>query len=377
MKMPKFEASPRMIQNLVFGVILVALFLLVCRLFAPFFTVLLWSVILFVILNPLHQQICKKIDFSTKRGKVLKNILAGVFSLGTAMLVLVPVLFVLSQILRQIMELIRIIRDVFIEKPTMLQDILANISGFISDISSGQIDVTPEEIQRRFLTVLNSGLNNLLFFSKGIALNISSFLLSIIFMVFCLFFFYLDGAFLSNLFLNIIPIKKEYISALVTKFKDITKNLFLGYIIVALIQAVLSYIVFTIFDVKGALVFSCLTFICVFIPMIGGSIVWLPLGIAKIVAGNVVGGVVFLVVSAVCISLFDNILRPFFLQNRIQLHPLIIFFAIMGGISEFGFNGLVLGPMIVIIFLTVLDMFLTEHQIEHGKTKYTGGDEHE
>jgi predicted PurR-regulated permease PerM len=184
----------------------------------------------------------------------------------------------------------------------------------------------------------------------------------------------MDSVFLSNLFLNLIPIKQEYIVTLVKKFKDITKNLFLGYIIVALVQAIFAYIVFIIFKVNGALVFSCLVFVCVFIPMIGGAIVWLPLGIVRIAGGDLTGGIIFIIVSAICISLFDNILRPFFLQNRIQLHPLIIFFSILGGLGIFGFNGLVLGPMIVIIFLTVLDIFLTEHQIEHKKPKYQEDD---
>jgi predicted PurR-regulated permease PerM len=123
-------------------------------------------------------------------------------------------------------------------------------------------------------------------------------------------------------------------------------------------------IIFSIFQIKGALVFAALTFICVFIPMIGGGLIWLPLGIIQIINGEVVKGVVFLIVSSLFISMLDNVLRPMFLQDRIKLHPLIIFFAILGGLSSFGFNGLILGPMIVILFLTVLDMFLTEHKIE-------------
>jgi predicted PurR-regulated permease PerM len=132
---------------------------------------------------------------------------------------------------------------------------------------------------------------------------------------------------------------------------------------VALIQATMAYIIFSIFQVKGALVLAALTFICVFIPMIGGGLVWLPLGIVKILSGNVIGGIAFLLVSGIFISLLDNFIRPMFLKDRIQLHPLIIFFAIMGGVSAFGFNGLILGPMVVILFLTVLDLFLTEHEI--------------
>jgi predicted PurR-regulated permease PerM len=71
--------------------------------------------------------------------------------------------------------------------------------------------------------------------------------------------------------------------------------------------------------------------------------------------------------SGIVISTLDNLLRPFFLRDRIQLHPLIIFFAILGGISTFGFNGIILGPMVVILFLTVLDLFLTEHQFDKNE----------
>lgn len=362
----KITARPKTIQNIVFGVILVALFLLVCKLFAPFFTILLWSIFFFVVLNPLHRHLTKNLDFSTHKGRIVRNILAGVFSLGTAVIVLIPILFVLSEVTKQIMELVNIARDTFSKNPTILKNALQTFSAFITEISAGQVNISAVEIQQSLLSMLNSGINNVLSLSKSVALNISTFLMSLVFMVFCLFFFYLDGAYLSGIVLNNFPIKEEYLSALVKKFKDIIKNLFLGYIMIAVVQAVVAYIVFAVFRIHGAMVFACLTFICVFIPMFGGAIVWLPLGVSIILSGEPLRGIIFLSVSAVFISLLDNIFRPLFLQDRIQLHPLIIFFAIMGGVNAYGFNGIILGPMAVILFLTVLDLFLTEHNIEHS-----------
>ncbi|MDR0684593.1 MAG: AI-2E family transporter [Spirochaetaceae bacterium] len=369
----KIKPNPKTIQNLVFGVILVALFLLVCKLFAPFFTILLWSIFLFVIINPLHKRITKNIDFSKRKGKFVKSIFAGVFSIGTAVLVLIPILFVLSQVTHQIMELVNVARKTFHENPTILQQVLERFSEFISEISADQVKISAGEIQQRLLLLLNSGIDNILNFSKSIALNISGFLLSLVFMVFCLFFFYLDGAYLSSLVLNNFPIKEEYLATLVKKFMDIIKNLFLGYIMVAIVQAVLAYIIFVIFRIHGAMVFACLTFICVFIPMFGGAIIWMPIGVSIILSGEPVRGIIFLIISGVFISLLDNIFRPLFLQDRIQLHPLIIFFAIMGGVSAYGFNGIILGPIAVILFLTVLDLFLTEHHIEHKNPIADGG----
>jgi predicted PurR-regulated permease PerM len=97
--------------------------------------------------------------------------------------------------------------------------------------------------------------------------------------------------------------------------------------------------------------------------MVGAIIVWLPLGIFMFVNGEYIKAIVFAVLCGGIISSLDNILRPIFLKDSVKLHPLVIFFSILGGIISFGFNGLILGPMLVIIFLTVLDLFLNEHKI--------------
>jgi predicted PurR-regulated permease PerM len=314
-------------------------------------------------LGPLHQRIIRNMDFSTYRGKIVKNLLAAAFSLGTIFIILIPLVFVSFQFYRQITDLIHAARDYLYNNPGIFNDALDRTSNFIVDISSGLIVIDPADLRTRLIQLLTRSLQNVLYTSSTIAKNVGAFGAGIVFMLFCLFFFYLDGSYLARLVKHTIPIRREYMSALVVKFKDITRNLFLGYIIVALVQAVMAYIIFSIFRVRGTLVFAALVLVCAFIPMFGAGLVWLPLGVIRIASGNMIEGILFLVVSGFFISLLDNFLRPMFLQNRIQLHPLVIFLAILGGVSSFGFNGLILGPMIVILFLTVLDLFLTEHHI--------------
>jgi predicted PurR-regulated permease PerM len=318
----------------------------------------------YVLLSPLHKRLIKGLDPKSLKGILLKNLWSAVFAVGTVVIILIPLLFVGFQCIKQIIDLTRMVREVFYTKPDVLADLFGHIGEFIRDITAGQILLTVEDIQRRLLNLLSSSLQDMVHISSDFAWNLGSFFFGLALIMFSLFFFYMDAPYLSHLVLHAIPIRKTYLSALVVKFMDITRNLFLGYIIVAFIQAIMGYIIFHLFQVKGALVFAVLTFICVFIPMIGGSLVWLPLGIIRIIGGDVLGGIIFLIVSGIFISILDNFLRPMFLQNRIQLHPLIIFFAIFGGLSAFGFNGIILGPMVVILFLTVLDLFLTEHKME-------------
>jgi predicted PurR-regulated permease PerM len=363
-KSGKFNLPP--VQTLVFAAILVVLFIMVCRLFAPFFTVLLWSVLLYVLVSPLHHRLIRQLDFSKASGRFLKNMWAVLFALATVILILIPISFVTSVFSRQIMELTRYVREVFNERPEAMRGFFDDVSALILDLSQEQLRITGADIERWLMELLNSSLQRLFVISSRLARELGSLFVGLVMLVFTLFFLYTDSPYLSRLVLHAIPIRREYLRTLTGKFMDITRSLFFGYIMVAFIQAIMAYIIFTIFNVKGALILAMLTFIAVFIPMIGGGLVWLPLGLIRIISGDVAGGVLFLIVSGFFISLLDNVLRPMFLKDRIQLHPLIIFFAILGGVSTYGFNGLILGPMIVILFLTVLDLFLNEHKIENG-----------
>ncbi|MCL2558546.1 MAG: AI-2E family transporter [Treponema sp.] len=355
------------IQSYILGAILVLLLIAVLRLFTPFFSFLLWSILLYVIVSPIHRRVVKNINTKTIAGNLLHKFWALVFTFATLLVICVPVFFVFTAFLRQAMELGRSILETMAVSPEGLQDFYAVLADLIRNVSAEQIVVTAGDIDLYMRTFLSTQIQNILLVGGNIVINIGTFSISVIvyllIMTFSLFFLFADGPYLSRLFLRTIPIKEEYIVTLTSKFLDITRNLFLGYIMVALMQSTVAFIIFTIFRVNGALVFSVITFVLVFIPMIGALTIWLPLGIVMMASGNVAAGLLFMALSAIFISGIDNILRPIFLKDRIQLHPLIIFFAILGGLVVFGFNGLILGPMLVIFFLTVLDLFLTEHRI--------------
>ncbi|MDR1307047.1 MAG: hypothetical protein LBK74_05695, partial [Treponema sp.] len=169
------QPPPTTVQNIVFGAILITLFVLVCRLFAPFFTVLLWSILFYVLAAPIYQRITKKMNFSTFWGKILRNILAASFSLGTIVLILIPLAFVVSQFFRQIMEMIRMARDFFSTKPGTVNETLEYVSHLIDELTSGVVVIRPDEIQRRIVLLLSASLQNLLQISSTVAKDVGSF----------------------------------------------------------------------------------------------------------------------------------------------------------------------------------------------------------
>ena len=361
------NSSRYRIQSYILGAMLVLLLIAVLRLFAPFFTFLLWSILLYVIVNPLYRRVIRNIDEKTFRGMVLHKFWALAFTIVTMALIYVPVFLVMMAFIRQAMGMVQGLMEVVTQRPEFLSDIYGWLADAIRSISFDQIVVTADEIDRYVRDFLLRQRNNILGLGTNIVINIGTFSLAMIIytliMVFSLFFLFSDGPYLSRLFLHAIPIRNEYMTTLTAKFQDITRNLFLGYIMVALTQSILAFVLFTIFKINGTLVFAVITFILVFIPMIGPLTIWLPLGIIMIAGGDIGRGILFMSLCAIFISGTENILRPIFLKDRIKLHPLIILFSILGGLVVFGFNGLILGPMLVIFFLTVLDLFLTEHRI--------------
>jgi predicted PurR-regulated permease PerM len=362
--MSETTTKSRNIQNIVFGAILIVLFILVCRLFAPFLSVLLWSILFYILLKPLHQKCIARFSRTTFKGKFCINTLSAIFSICTVILILIPLSFVGLQLFQQVSDLIRQVLDYSASHSLSYGSFLEYVSRIIRELSSGQIVINADQIRSQIQGYLNSGLQNLVRLSGHGARNLGSFLVSLVFMIFSLFFLFVDGAYLSQMVLHIFPIRKEYIDTLVSKFKEIIQKLVLGYIIVALAEAVTAFIIFSIFNISGALVFASLVFFAAFIPLFGPSIVWFPLGALRIINGDMWGGIILMIVSGVFISSIDTFFRPFIFRDRIHLHPLIIFFAILGGIGVFGFNGIILGPMIVIIFLTVFDLFVSEHKLE-------------
>jgi len=362
------------IQTGFFFLVFLLLFVGVIRIFTSFFTVFLWATLLYILVSPLYATVIKKLPANGRLGALLRSIVAALFAILTVLLIISLIVWIGIQLYHQMYGLIKDVRMYLANHPDFLSDEFGQFSALIKEVTLGQIDLDKLNIKNQVLSLLGNSSQRLLQYSTSLLNNLGAFLAGLAFLVFTLFFFFIDGAYLFNLLIKVIPIKKDYIMQLAAKFREITQNLFMGYILVALVQACIAFILFSIFRVQGALVFSIILFFCTFIPIIGAGAIWGPIGIFKIVTGDLIGGIVFLILSGLLISTLDNLLRPLFLKDRINLHPLIIFFAILGGVGVFGLNGLVLGPMIVILFLTVLDLFFVEHGInpERNETNSTG-----
>jgi len=322
--------------------------------------------LLYVLLRPLYQKCVGKPDKSNKSYTVRRYVFAGVFSVGTLILIITPLIIISIMLIHQLISFLSSAESFLDAHSGILlsNGAVSKLMEYIGKLGIKIPEFNISDAHASVLSLLRTYNSRLFIIAKGIVSKTGSFLISLLFIVFALYFCFLDGTYLASVIKKAIPIKPAYMKVLLSKFTDITSNLFSGYILVALYQGAAAFIIMLIFRVHGALLFSVVLMFASFIPMFGAALVWFPIGIVICLTDSLWKGIAFLIISGICVSFLDNFLRPFFLKDRIHVHPIIIFFAILGGIRLFGMNGLILGPMIVIMFFTVLDLLVNAHDGE-------------
>lgn len=351
----------------IFG-LFVLMFGLLLSIFLPFSSVILWSVFLYVVISPLHRRITSKINPEKRFFAMKRHLLAVGFSVGTGLLIIGPLIYIGFLLVQQLLTFLKEVENFIVTNPVFFSDteIGKNIAHIVNQISFGAVDLSSIDIKNEVAKIISHSSNSIFTMGAEVIKNLGSFVVSFFFIIFSLYFFYLDADYLASIFAKAIPINPSYMTTLSKKFSEITRHLFSGYFLVALYQGLVAFILMSIFGVNGALLFSVVLMLCSFVPILGAATIWVPVGISVLFTQGLVRGMIFLILSGVCISLLDNFIRPLFLKDRIKVHPLLIFFAILGGLQLFGFNGLLLGPMIIILFFTVLDILTNSQEIEES-----------
>jgi len=205
----------------------------------------------------------------------------------------------------------------------------------------------------------NAG-NSLAIFGKYAYQETSHFIFTLFIMFFCLYYFFKDGDRLIAKIIKLSPLRDSQEEKLLENFINISRATLRGSLIIAIIQGTLTTILLFATGVSSSVLLGVIATLLALIPMVGTAVVWLPIGIIMLLFGNIWQGITILIVGTVVISSIDNILRPQLVGNETSLHPLLVFLSTLGGISFFGISGFLLGPIMVVLFLNLLDIYKNE-----------------
>lgn len=184
-----------------------------------------------------------------------------------------------------------------------------------------------------------------------------NFLFQFFIMLFTMYYFLVYGRdYLSKLLFSL-PLNSKDEKRLLEKFTSVTRATLKGTFIIGAIQGAMGGIAMWIAGIPNTLFWGVIMAVFAIIPAIGPAIVWFPASIFLFIQGETTAGISLFLFGAIAISNIDNLLRPRLVGREAQLPDLMILFGTLGGLALFGAVGLIIGPIIAALFVTIWDIY--------------------
>ncbi|MCU0821801.1 MAG: AI-2E family transporter [Spirochaetes bacterium] len=306
---------------------------------------LLFASILYVALRPLCDFISKYIKPRSLSSMII------IISLIT--LVLIPFFIILISLADQTYELYLYIQHQydagvlknFINERKVLNTVL-------SFFNIGRDEILSQTINYLKKTSFDIFSNLTAVFTYSIKLVINIF-----FMLLILFFFLKEGEKLDRVIFKILPFPADIEKNIINRLKEVIKILFAGNIMIMIAQGLIVGIVFYLFDVRMPLLWAMVTAILSLIPMIGTALVWVPVVLYFISTGEYISASV---IGGCCLLgylILENAVKPVIFGEKLNFHPLVLFFLLLGSIQAFNIPGIIIGPILLTLFFSLLEIY--------------------
>lgn len=175
-----------------------------------------------------------------------------------------------------------------------------------------------------------------------------------------LFFLFRDGNATIDNVISILPLSRDQALRLLGGIRDsVVANLY-GILAVGLAQGLLTGTALAMLRVPSALLLGLATAVCSLIPFVGTMLVWLPAAMYLIATGHLWKGIILIVWGSAVVGTIDNIIRPLVIGSRVELHPLLLLFALLGGLQVFGFIGIFIGPVVISVIAALIHLLREE-----------------
>lgn len=189
------------------------------------------------------------------------------------------------------------------------------------------------------------------------ASSLSSMVMNSVIAIFVLYFMLVSYNNLEVVIMETLPFSEENKTILRQETRAIILSNTIGIPVVALSQATLAYVGYLFLGVNNPLVYAILVAFTTVIPVVGTSLVWVPVGLSAILTGDILRGILLLAYGLAIIGGSDAVIR-FVLQKKLaNIHPLITFFGVLTGLAMFGFWGIIFGPLLLSLLLLLFNMY--------------------
>lgn len=325
-------------RKIVFGVVCGLLAIATFWLALPLWSAFAWGTVLAILVFPLHTKF---------RDRFGNSIGAALSTLATLIFIIVPLALIAIAAAAQTRSVAAQLQNANVNGERVTIKKLVDDADAIIKPALEQIGVKDFDLH----IAIEQGFET---FSASLPSIIQSGLigiLSFVFAILLLFFVLRDAHRMRDPVIELMPVPRDKAEAILKSVYDTVHATFFSTVIVALIQGALLGVAFWFLGLPAPLIWAVAGAILSMIPFMGTPILWVPASILLASRGQWLEAIGLALFGAFVIGIVDNILKPFIIGARIKLHPIAVFFAIVGGIVALGPVGVLVGPVLLSVVL--------------------------
>jgi predicted PurR-regulated permease PerM len=175
--------------------------------------------------------------------------------------------------------------------------------------------------------------------------------------LYAMFFFLLGGRSALERILYYMPLLPEEERRLLERFSSVSRATLKGTLVIGIVQGGLAGGAFAVAGIRGSAFWGTVMALMSVVPALGTAVVWVPAVIYLFVTGQTAAAIGLMLWCGAVVGTADNVLRPMLVGRDTQMPDLLIFVSTMGGLVVFGAVGILIGPLIAALFLTVWEIY--------------------
>ena len=206
------------------------------------------------------------------------------------------------------------------------------------------------------------------FYSRGLAMagGLARLLLGFLLWIIIVYYLLVDGERLRAWLVSAVPVPEGQVTFLTGRFTDMAGSLVLGNGLAGVIQGLGGGVVFALLDLQAPVMWGVVMAVLAFIPVIGISLVYVPGAVILVLAGDPTRAMLMLASLMILATVVEYWLKPLFVGRRVHMHPLLVALSLLGGFEAFGPIGLLVGPLTMMVFLTLVEIFRRDYRPATG-----------
>lgn len=225
--------------------------------------------------------------------------------------------------------------------PSGVRDMVTNTAGALAGFLGGQIN-----------TILS---------------NVFALLFHFVMIIVMVFYLLIDGPKLKAYVFRLSPLPEHEEELISTQFGSVGRAILFGNGIGSLIQGVIGGMTMAAFGLPSAVLWGTVMTIFAFLPLAGIMVVVVPAAAFMALTGRPVAAIAFLAINTVQALFVENVVKTRLIGSHMKMHNLLIFLSLIGGLSVFGVIGILYGPLVVTMFLTLSLLYETHYERTIGE----------